>query len=51
MAGLVPATYEHLSRRSVWVAGTSPAMTIEFYGMLIAAIISRINQSTGRAIR
>ena len=33
MAALVAATHEHLSRRSVWVAGTSPAMTFEEMGL------------------
>jgi hypothetical protein len=27
MAALVAAIHEHLDKRSVWMAGTSPAMT------------------------
>jgi hypothetical protein len=32
IAGLVPATHDLPAERSVWVAGTGPAMTFEWMG-------------------
>ena len=49
MAGLVPATHEHLAVRSVWVARTSRAMTDVW--MLQRLLCDEMLRRTGRWLR